>query len=60
MLQMRTRYDQVQGDQKLEVKNKIEILFQRRDLQGDRQPCILLFQLKEDIHRITWLINKNF
>ena len=38
MLQMRTQYDQVQGDQKLEVKNKIEILFQRRDLQGDRQP----------------------
>ena len=37
------------------MKNKIEILFQRRDLQG-----ILSFQQKEQIHRITCLMNKNF
>ena len=42
MLQMGTRYETVLGD-------KIEILFQRRDLQGPRQPGILSFQQKEHI-----------
>ena len=38
MLQMGTGYETVQGDLSLEVKSEIERLFQRRDLQGDRQP----------------------
>ena len=35
-----------------------ETLYQRRALQGGRQPRILSFQKKEHIHSITWLIKK--
>ena len=38
VLQAKIQCETVQGDLSLEVKNEIEILFQRRALQGDRQP----------------------
>ena len=47
------------GDLQLEVKNKIETPYPRRDLQGDSQPGILSFQQKETIHRVLWVISKD-
>ena len=41
-------------------EERIERLFQRRDLQGNNEPSILSFQQKEHIHRFPWLINKDF
>ena len=40
--------------------SSIHEVYQRRDLQGDCEPRILSFQQKEHIHRITWLIKRNF
>ena len=58
MVQAETQYEIVQGNLSVEVKNEIEILFQRRDLQGNHRPLIISFQQKDHIHRIRWLINK--
>ena len=52
--------DQARGDLQLEVKNRTETLYRRRDLQGDSRTGILSFQQKENTQRIARLINKNF
>ena len=57
VLQVETPCRRVQGNLSPEVKNKIEILFQRWDLQGNCQPWILSFRQKD--HRIIWLISKD-
>ena len=43
---LNARCQTVQGDLLLEAKNEIEMLFQRRYLQGNRQPWNLYFQKK--------------